>query len=328
MIALVGTLLALVTAACGGGTQTPSDPDVGGVHAVVTPGQALQVLGSVDAALVRASAARDVTTLQGRALGPIKETVTASVIVQAGLKQAPSSLPAPTQPRLMLPLSGRWPRWFLAAGSTPASPTPLLRVLLSPDPRSPYGLWAQLNLLPGASLPEIAPPTDGAAALSPTATGLAATPADALARYTDLLNRGDASSYAKDFTVDTFRSQLTTQLGADRKAFESVDLGDVMASHALAKDAPFALRTRDGGALVIGRIDQTWTVTIAAGKGSAKLDPALAVLVGKPSISQRLERHAVEVVALYVPKAGAGAGAAEKITLLAASKSDVSATGN
>jgi hypothetical protein len=317
-------LLAVVAAAGCGGARVPSDPEPGPAHTAVTPPQALQVLETVNATVVRAVQARDATRFGGRAVGPVRDAYSAAIAVQAKLGQAPSVPPSPGTPRLVLTLAGPWPRWFLAAGSTPASRTPLVQVLRSPDPRNPYGLWAQLNLLPGATLPELASATVGAATLAPTAPGLTCPPAEAVARYADVLNRGDTSAYRGQFTPDVFRAELTNQLGADRKAFESRAIGDVLSTHAVAPEAPLAIATLDGGALVIGRLDQRYTATVTPGRGSVTLDAELAALVGRPSVSTSLERRSVEVVALYVPKAGT----AGKISLIAASRSDVSATGS
>ncbi|HEY6793727.1 MAG TPA: hypothetical protein VI248_03480 [Kineosporiaceae bacterium] len=318
-----GMLAVLLAAGCGD-TRVPSDPDPGPAHTAVTPPQALQILDTVGATVVRAVQARDAAQFGGRAVGPARDAFSAAIAVQATLREAPSVPPSPGTPRLVLTLAGPWPRWFLAAGSSPASRTPLVAVLRSADPRSPYGLWGLLNLLPGATLPELASATVGAPTLAPTATGLVCSPADAVARYADLLNRGDTSAYHGQFTDDAFRAELTNQLGADRKAFESIGIGEVVSTHAVASQAPLAIATRDGGALVIARLDQRYAATVTPGRGSVTLDAELAALAGRAAVSTSLERRSVEVVALHVPKAGA----VDKISLVAASRSDVSATGS
>jgi len=88
--------------------------------------------------------------------------------------------------------------------------------------------------------------------------------------------------------------------------------------------AVFAMPTQDGGALVVGRVDERYTATVTPGKGSVRLEPALAVLAGRTTVAQKLDRRSVEVLAFHVPRAGT----ADKITLVAASKADVAATGS
>jgi hypothetical protein len=317
-------LAAFALAACGGGDRTPSVPDAVGRHPAVTPRQAVQILANVDAAVVRGMTARDATQFSGRVVGPEREALAAAIKVQTLLKLNPTSPPAPSKPRLLTTTAGAWPRWFIVAGSNPSAPTPLLRVLYSADPRSPYGLWSQLDLLPGDSLPEAASPTTGAIALAADAAGLVQSPNVVIAHYTDLLNRGDVSAYHNEFSADQFRTELNNQLKTDRAAAGSIGVGSVTSSHHVAPGPVFALATVDAGAVVIGRVDQKYVVTVARGKGSVQLDQELAALAGRAGVGTRLERTAVQTLAFYVPKAG-GAG---KITLLAASKADVAATGS
>jgi hypothetical protein len=313
---------AVLVAGCGG-ARTPSTPDEAEAHTAVTPRQAVMILGAVDAGLVRAATARNIDAAGGRTLGPAREGLAATIRVQSVLKQAPLAPAAPTKPRLMLTRAEGWPRWFLAAGTTPASATPVLRVLLSANARSPYALWAQTQLLPGTALPDMASATTGAVPLAVDAPGLRQTPVQVLVRYTELLNRGDASAYRADFAPDAYRAELTQQLGVDRRLFVTAKAGQVTALHKLAPIGPFSLPTQDGGALVIGRIDQRYSVVVAPGRRAVRLDPPLAALAGRQMVTKKLDRWSVEVVAFYVPKAGSSA----KITLIAASRVDVAAGG-
>ena len=324
-LAVAAVALAVTASACGTDARVPPAPDPGGAHIAVTPRQAVQILASVDAALVRAVEARDPAQAGARATGPARDALAASITVQAALKQTPSVPPAPGTPRLMLTLAGPWPRWFLAAGASPASSTPLLEVLRSADARSPSGLWGQLRLLPGAVLPEVASATVGSPVLTAdSGGGLAATPKDTLTRYADLLNRGDQSTWSAAFTPDAYRKELTEQLGRDRQAFQSQGVGEVLAEHTVVPDVLFAMPTKDGGALVIGRVDQRYTATVTPGKGSVRLEPPLAALAGRTSFARTLERRSVEVLAFHVPRAGT----ADKISLVAAGKTDVAVTGS
>jgi hypothetical protein len=318
-----GLAAAVLLAGCGAGVRLPPVPGDAGSHTAVAPRQAVMILGAVDAALVRATSAGDVAAAGGRVLGPAREELAATIAVRKALQQAPTPPPAPPNPRLLLTQAEEWPRWFVAAGSSPASATPVIRLLQSPDARSPYGLWAELRMLPGSTLPETAPVTVGSAPLAPGAAGLVRTPAEVMRRYTDLLNRGDASPYQGDFAPDAFRQELHQQLGADRATFRSAGAGEVTDLHRFAPVGPFALPTQDGGALVIGRLDQRYRVAVAPGRTSVRLDPQLAALAARPIITTRLDRWSVEMVAFYVPKAGSSG----KVTLIAASRTDVAASG-
>jgi hypothetical protein len=98
----------------------------------------------------------------------------------------------------------------------------------------------------------------------------------------------------------------------------------VVSLHTVAPDPILVMATLDGGALVIGRVDERYSATVTNGHGGVRLDQQLAVLAGRPAVAHRLERQSVEVLALLVPRVGTS----QPITLLAASKSIVAATGS
>jgi hypothetical protein len=313
----------LLFAGCSQDERTPAVPEAPGPHTAVTPRQAAMVLGAVDEALSRAASSGDVTAAGTRLTGPARESLAATILVERAQGRRAASPPSPTAPKLILTRMDSWPRWFMAAGATPRSAVPALRVLVSPDARSPYGLWAQLELLPGQQLPETALPSTGADPLPPDARGLVKTPAEVLAHYTELLNRGDASAYRADFAADAYRTELNDQLRSDRKLILTSGTGRVLASHRTGPQAPYALPTRDGGALVVGRVDQRYVVTVAAGRGPVRLDAQLSALAGRTSVTARVERRSVEVLAFHVPKAGSSA----LTELVAAARTHIAATG-
>jgi hypothetical protein len=304
--------------ACGGADPTAAVADT--PHPAVTPKQAMGVLRSVDAALDRAFVARDPRRLGSRVTGPAARTLRARLTVAGKLGrtvQAPGPLDLR---RLVLPASGDWPRWFAAAGDVTGQTTPVLRVMRSLGAREPFGLWGELLLLPGAELPAFASPQTGTPLLAPDQPGLVATPTEVLTRYAKALTPG---APAEGFAVDAFREQVAGQLAADRRTLARV--ADVAAVHrASAADGMLALRTADGGALVVAALEQLYRVQVRVrGSGAVTLDADLAALAGVPRIGRQLQRTAVELLAFQVPPAGGGA-----ITLIAAAKGDVSAVGS
>jgi hypothetical protein len=317
---LGGGLVATLLAACsqtetGAPTSDPPHPDV-------LRGQAQHVLAEVDAAIARAYAARSPRLLGTRVVGPAARALTARLTVAASEKR---TVPAPsvmTLERLGLPAAGNWPRWFLAAGTVSGRPTPVLRVLRSVTPRDPYGLWGELLLLPGASLPDLASPTTGTPLVDPAdGRGLAGSASSVLSAYAGALMTGSTGG---GFAPDQFREQVAGQAVADRRALGNGRTAEVTSVHRPSDDGALALRTQDGGALVIGALEQLYRVTVPAGSGgTVSLDPDLAALAGVPRIGRRLQRTSVELLAFRVPPAGRGA-----VSLVAADKEDVSATGS
>jgi hypothetical protein len=221
--------------------------------------------------------------------------------------------------RLVLPAVNPWPRWFLAAGSVTGEPTPVLRVFRSVTARDPYGLWGELSLLPGASLPDLASPLTGTPVVAPgDGKGLVAAPSAVVAAYAKALTAG--SSATSQFAPDQFREQVAGQTAADQRKLGAEGIGDVANRHRPSADGLVALRTQDGGALVIAALEQLYDVKARGRTGVVGLDADLAALARTSSITGSLRRTSVETLAFRVPPTGGGV-----VSVIAAAKADVSA---
>jgi hypothetical protein len=285
----------------------------------VLPGQAQHVLGEVDAALARAVPANNARLLGTRVTGPASREWNARLTVAAARKQR-LTVPSPMQvKRLVLPAVNPWPRWFLAAGTLAGQPTPVLRVFRSVTARDPYGLWGELALLPGASLPDLASPP----VIAPgDGKGLVAAPSAVVAAYAQALTAG--STATSQFTPDQFREQVAGQTAEDRRKLGAQKLAEVGNQHRPSSEGLVALRTQDGGALVVAALEQLYDVKVRAGAGSVTvIRPDVAVLAGTSSITHSLRRTSVETLAFRVPPNGGG-----PVTVIAGAKTDVSAVGS
>jgi hypothetical protein len=315
-------VLALTLAGCGadGGQVTDPAPDTA-AYPVVAVGQASSVLNAVQAALVRGVTAKQTaTTVDARLVGPFRDLALADARIAAEQKQAVTK-PATLQGlRLIVTTNVGWPRYFIAVGNSSQASTPVLRVLSSASPRTPYGLWAEPSMLPGATLPETAAESTGSALVAADADGFVASPKEVLSGFAGYLNAGAKTSSSRQFQRSIYSDQLLQQLAADRKGLKAV--ATVSSKHVVAAGEPLALRTADGGALVIGELEQTYVIRIKKGKGKVKVtDKRLAALAGGTAqIRKTLTRTAVEVVVFHVPARGTGL-----ITVVAAQKGDVQA---
>lgn len=316
------SVLVLGLAGCaGGGNQVKEPPPDTTAYPVVAVGQARSVLDAVDGALVRGVAPKDtLATVDARLLGPFRELELAQARIAAARKQKVAKPADVERLRLIVPTSLNWPRFFIAVGNSSGSSTPVLRVLSSSAPRAPYGLWAEATMLPGATLPETAPPATGSPILSSEASGFVATPEEVLKGFAGYLNAGAKTTASKQFRQSIYSDQLMQRLAADQKALKAV--ATVSSVHTVGPEPPLAVRTPDGGALVVGELLQTYQVKIKKGKGSVKIsDQDLAALAGgKKQFSTSITRTAVEVVVFSVPPQGKGL-----ITVIAAQKGDVKA---
>lgn len=284
------------------------------VPLVVQPGQATRITDDVRAVVdayddrfAADPATADLDALATRVAGPELDLRRAAATIASAGATPPSTGGADTlaPQSSVLPRTEGWPRWFATATEPGDDSSPSLVVLRSTDARTPYTVWATPSLLPGAALPTTGAPADGVAVVGPDEdTNLPASPSDVVDRYADVLLRGDASEFADQFTVDSYREGVTTATASQTEALESAG-GSLTQERTLLPDPVLATRTRDGGALVVA--GYRWTVTSAGPSGgvAGPLDPTLAALAGR---ERALEATVVreEVVVFNVPPAGAG----------------------
>ncbi len=313
--------LGLGVAGCSGGATTlPAQPSETTVYPVVVVGQAAHILDAVDAGVGAATRAADAAALAVRASGPYLAIAQARFTIDRSRGTAASPAPVVDRAGLVVPTEREWPRFFLAVGSSTGQTTPVLRVLRCPDPRSPYALWAQLSLLPGTTVPDAAPGGEAAAVAPDASDGLLMSPADALAHYADLLTVGAKSRFADQFAPDAFSKQNDERVAADRDQLASV--ATTQSRHTAVAGSLVAVRTADGGVLVVGELRQDYVITVKPGQ-AVTVSPDLAALGGHASYTRSVTRTSVEVVALSVPPADSG-----PVLVVAAEKGDVQVGGS
>ena len=157
-------------------------------------------------------------------------------------------------------------------------------------------------MLPGASLPQLAADGGAAEPLPADAPGLVTTPAQAVAGYADVLTRGAYAPAAAGLAEDPLRAQVLSEQQAEREGVSRYV--DYSAAHAPRDGALWALRTTDGGALVVGVLSGRRTFTPRGVGVSQSLPPDLAALAGTSSAPHGLEVSTAEVVVLRVPTTG------------------------
>lgn len=318
LVTAAAAVAALALGACGQAEQrvTPVAAEAGGYPVVALP-QAAGILKAVDQAVTTGAQKRTAESYGDRVIGPYRNFALAKAKVDAARKVKPVA-PEFEQLRLLVPEATSWPRFFVAVGNSSASNTPVLRVLMSPSARTQYGLWAELSMLPGATVPEVASPATGAEALAQDDDSLVMAPKDVLAKFATYLNT-EGRTEGSAFKRNTFADQVVQRYLADRQKLKAV--ATVTSQHTPDLRTVFSLRTADGGAIVIGALTQKYTVAVKAGQPGAKVDPALAALAGgKVQFGKSFTRTAVEVVAFSVPKRGGG-----PVEVIAAQKGDIAA---
>lgn len=312
-LALAATTLA-VLAGCASLPAVPTPRTSDDVPLVVQPAQATRiteavagVVGTYDEQAAADPATADLDALATRVSGPELDLRRAAATIATAGATPPTTGGADTlaPQAAIVPRTEGWPRWFATATEPGDDASPSLVVLRSADARSPYTVWATPSLLPGAALPTTGRPADGVAVVGlDEDTNLPATPSDVANRYADVLLAGDTSEFADQFALDSYREGITAATAAQTEALEATG-GSLTQERTVLPDSVLAVRTRDGGALVVA--GYRWTVTSAGPSGGlpGPLEETLAALAGE---DRALEATVVreEVVVFNVPAAGAG----------------------
>jgi hypothetical protein len=274
--------------------------------------QAGRILAITDKATAAAWRRQDPQLFGGRASGPYLAVSAEAMRLAAKRKQKQKpSVTRVERSLIVIPADQGWPRFFLTVGIRGAGTAPVVEVFRAASARHRFARWAELTSTDPARI----------AVLEPRQAGLLMTPEKAVQAYARLLTTGDRSVRSR-FTADEFAAQVRRRAAQEAKGLKEV--ATVSSTHRMAKDGVLALQLEDGSALVIGRLTQEHLITVKKGSGSVTLTNAdIVALLGKDSITKRLSRRAVEVVAIRVPPKGMG-----KATVVAAEKGDVEVTGS
>ncbi|GAA1875843.1 hypothetical protein [Myceligenerans crystallogenes] len=301
---------ALLLAGCTTALPRPeAEPPV--IGAVVSEDQETQIIARVAGAVGRATTERDVAALAARTAGPARQMRTSQIEVARlrGDDELVTSLPM-TMQAVMLPSDAAWPRTSLAV-STPSDDklTPLLYAFEQRSAREDYKLWGWVQLQPDVTLPRFASTDTGAGSVrADDAETLAMSPKAALAAYAAVLSDPEGK-FADTFDDDVLRQFLLEQereQTSDEKFTAAGGRYDYDAKPGAA--GLRAMRTVDGGAIVLGALDSVLAVAVEeCGKIRAEsLAPSQRALFGDQAESNVLRTRYLDTVALHVPPAGSG----------------------
>ena len=306
---------ALVLVAAGLVALTACTPELPTVQTDPAPPTPLPVLSStqdaavfdaIGAALTTASETGDPAELAPRLTGPALtlRTVELQVAAAVGNQDGLTELPTTVQSEI-LPMTQTWPRTSMAVSARPDDlGTERLFVLGQDSARAQYQLWAWIRLFPSITLPTFAAPSVGSEAVAPDDTSLLVTPADAVARYVDVLASREGSAYAADFAADPLRTAMADSF-TKQTAIAAELAGTYTETYSAPEGALRSVRTADGGALVVAQIDSTSTLT---GEEGAIVSPAASqrALIGDTPDSNSVSWGRTIVVGIYVPPADGG----------------------
>ncbi|WP_425956437.1 hypothetical protein [Xylanimonas sp. McL0601] len=329
--AVAGLLAAsLLLSGCAAAPPTPAaDPATEGP--VLSVDQNTALLGAVNKVLATATEAMDPAKLTPRVTGPAL-TVRKSQLEVAKIRgSADLVTDLPTEYlQIILPTSDTWPRTsFAITKATDELQPPRLIALTQDSPRAHYKLWGWVQLRPGVTMPAFADAKLGSELLAPDDKSLLVSPKDVVAQYADLLTTGDQSAFVDTFEPageDPFRALIKSTTEAQIAALQPDNQsirGTYTFTFTPTAGAPIqAVRTADGGAMVMAALDATERMEAVQGATLAPSTKTAQALLQGQNPTNKLTSGFSDMVALYVPPAGSD----QKVKLLGYSHVQTSAS--
>ncbi|WP_229872639.1 hypothetical protein [Promicromonospora soli] len=307
-MAVVATLLATgLLAGCAEELPTPK-PEAPVAEAVVTQSQERKILDKVAGVVADVTKVGQAKALEDRLTGPALSIRETQLQVAAARKDTePLTDLTMEMQQVILPSDQEWPRSSYAITVQPKDlTTPVLMAFEQSSAREQYKLWGWVRLLPGVTMPQFAEADLGSPAVPPDDKSLKVSPETAIAQYASVLTVDERSKYAENFADDDlrqfFRDYGKLQVDAINKeeckgAFE--------VAYEPTKDPVKAVRTADGGALVIAAMISKETIT--AREDGCEIGPptkTTQALWGDADVTNVVEVNYEDMVAMYLPPEG------------------------
>lgn len=279
---------------------------------VMTADQETAVVQAVAGTVEEADAELDPKLLDPRVTGPARE-VRASQIKVAKSREDDSlvtTIPTDLQ-RMIIPTTETWPRVsFTITEETENLEVPRLVSYEQASARDNYKMRSWVQLIPGTTMPNFADPeVIGSDAVDAEDDSLVVTPTQALNRYADLVANGtDDSEHAGQFELPSDSPDLVQRVQADASNvrgddnFQDAD-GSYKVAFASRGGEVVAVRTSDGGALVMGVLDGNVRATVEDDGEIGPLTDTQKALIGDEDNTNELYVEYTDQVALYVPPA-------------------------
>ncbi len=309
---VVAGLLAasLLVTGCASAPPAPT-PDAASPGPVLSLEQNSRMLESMNAALAAGTESLDPEQLKARVTGPALTVRTSQLQVAQirGEKDLITEIPA-TYQQIILPTTETWPRTtFAITEPTDKLQPQRLIALVQDSPRAQFKLWGWVQLRPGLRMPSFADPKLGSEVLAPDDASLLVSPQDVVAQYADLITTGDGSAFAATFEPadqDPFRALLTSVRETQSALLAGDRVNGTYTFTAKPKpDTPVkAVRTADGGAVVMAALDGTEVMEAIAGAKIAPGTRTAQALLKDKGESNKVTGGFSDMIALYVPPAG------------------------
>jgi hypothetical protein len=329
---LAGCSLGGTATGQGGSVARPSSPPPKPAPALA-PAEAKRAVAGWVAAFNAAAKRNDVRDVAKLETGNLLEEH--RTVLKLFKREDKHFLPLQATSQITIPKFTGWPKWFTATLTTKGYEShPDRLVFVQPGQGAPWQASMDLVLsnptvkalgerAESASVTEVVPATD---------TSLLVAPGRLPGAHADVRLTGTKSRYARLFHVGKSTRQATTgnaytAAKNTRYYFRFVGWSGRMTIKG-ARQAPYALRTKSGGALVFYAVEQMDAYKRVRGSQEHVWEGAYGmnvypVLIGKEAAENKITRMSRTSYVAYVPPKGRG-----KVVILGSLWSTVSAKGS
>ncbi|MFJ5955075.1 hypothetical protein ACIQC5_03855 [Paenarthrobacter sp. NPDC092416] len=215
-----------------------------------------------------------------------------------------------------------WPRTVMALTQGDGNVVPQILTLVQLSPRENYKLWGSAPLQPGTNFPSFPVPRDGTGAQAAgDKTGLAFSGNEALDVLGSLLTSADSPERSK-LADGQSSPYIAGALSYQADTVKNGTSANFKFTHTPVPTQTVVLRTADGGALVVGRLDFAFEGTPKAAGDKLILEDDSAVFAGGKETTTGMVLNFAESVAIYIPPAGSS----DPMKLVAATRGLVGAS--
>ncbi|MBP2265310.1 hypothetical protein J3A64_000774 [Pseudarthrobacter sp. PvP004] len=215
-----------------------------------------------------------------------------------------------------------WPRTVFALTEGEGNVVPQVLTLVQLSPRENYKLWGSAPLQPGTNFPSFPIPRKGTESVPASdSTGLAYSGNEALEILSEMLTNPESANRSK-LADGQSSPYIAGALAYQADTVKNGTSANFKFTHTPVTNQTVVLRTADGGALVVGRLDFAFEGTPKAAGDKLLLEDDSAVFAGGKETTTGMVLNFAESVAVYIPPAGS----ADPMKLVAATRGLVGAS--
>jgi hypothetical protein len=301
LFAITISLSLFLTSSCAG--QTPTlEQNTANLSPNLTIEQQQKVFSNILNTLEYADEHNDSQYLKNRLYGPELKIRTAQLTEKRYTNKMPNTAVIPQMTdQLIISNNSGWPR-INAIITKPTSDMQSQRLLFitQNNARNNYKLWGLVRIFPNTTLPKFNSALNGSQSLLSDDSTLLKSPSQVLNDYADFLQNANKSNTNSQFNTDPFMEQLNSITNTVQQGVNQ-NLGSQSQNYKADINNLQAVRTADGGALIMGQIDSYWKRTAGGGRLSKPASTEEEAIFGNTPARQTILVHYINVVAIYIP---------------------------